>query len=117
MNAARAHCGCFRQIYQRESEYLSFLPYAILNNCSFRRLSSDLVCIFVDLLYQYRGDFLRRIDDLLELPVTEFVAGKRPVRPIAFNKMTMSQMRKQPMDSEFFVDLSRTVARSMHQKG
>lgn len=89
----------------------------MLNNCSFRRLSSDLVSIFVDILYQYRGHFLRRIDDILKLPVTEFIAGKRPVRPIAFDKMTMSQITKQPMDAEFFVDLSRVMARSMEKGG
>ena len=95
---------------------LSAIP-AILNSCSFRRLPSDLVYIFINLLYKYRGGFLRRVNELLELPVAEFVAGKRPVRPLAFGKMTMSQMRKQPMDSEFFVDLSRLVVWSMRQNG
>ena len=85
----------------------------VLNIYKFRRLPEELLFAFFDLLYEHRGDFLHRIDNLLGPQVAQFVAGKRPVRPVALDGMTMKQMKKQPMDSEYFVGLSQTLVSSM----
>jgi len=60
-----------------------------------------------------RGTFVRRIDVVLGPQVAEFVQDKRPVQPIAFETMTRCEMRKQPMDLDYFVGLCRTLVSSM----
>lgn len=76
-------------------------------------MPGDLVSAFSDILYLYRGPFLRRVDELLGPSVTAFIGGKRPLQSIPFNQMTQGQMKKHPMDSEYFIEMTQIVVRSM----
>ena len=86
-----------------------------VKNRRFRRLPEKLIGLFLDILYEYRGDFLRQIDDLLGPHVTNFVAGKRPLRPIAFDEIALCNMQSQPMDSDYFVRLCRVLVSTMDE--
>lgn len=80
---------------------------------SFQTLPGELVGAFFDLLYLYRGGFLRRVDEVLGPSVTDFIEGKRPLQPPPFGQMNQGQMEKHPMDSEYFIEMSRIIVRSM----
>lgn len=88
---------------------------AQLNSGRFRELPFELVAMFFDFLRDHRGHFLNQIDELLGSHVADFVAGKRPSRPIAFEAMATEEMAKHSRDSEFYIDLSRLVASSMSE--
>lgn len=76
----------------------------------------DLVNAFFNLLYIYRGEFVRCVDELLGPAVIAFIEGKRPLTPIPFGQMNMSQMEEHPMDSEYFIKMSQMVGRNMSLK-
>lgn len=60
---------------------------------------------FFDLLYRIRGRYIRRIDMVLEPQAAELVQGKRKTRAVDFERMIISEMEGQPMDSDYFVTL------------
>jgi hypothetical protein len=84
-----------------------------VNSYRFQRLPEELLFAFFDILYKYRGDFIQRVDNLVGPSVTQFVAGQRPERPATLEGWTKKRMREQPMDSEYFVGLSRTLISCM----
>ena len=69
---------------------------------------------FLDTLFDRRGTFLHRIDNLLGPLMAEIVAGKRPVRTIDYDK-TMTRMKKEPMDAEYFINLTQAMVDSTNQ--
>lgn len=48
--------------------------------------------------------------------MAKFFAGEHLVKPPPFDEMIYSQMVVQPMDSEFYVSLSKVVSESMRQE-
>ena len=109
------------QLVREEVSTLFFTPQkpklASLNDYRFRRLPEPLITVFLYILYEYRGDFLRQVDDLLGPYVADFVAGKRPVQPFAFGENTMKKMQKQAMDSSYFLDLCNLLVSTMDDPG
>jgi hypothetical protein len=69
--------------------------------------------MFLDVLYEYRGGFLNRVDVLLGPSVADFVAGKRPVRPLVIEKFEMKEMQNQAMDSDYFLNLCSLLVSTM----
>ena len=88
---------------------------SFVDHCRFRRLPEPLIRIFLDVLYEYRGGFLKQVDDLLGPYVASFVAGKRPVRPIVFEKIGIKKMQRKAMDSDYFLGLCRLLVSAMDE--
>ena len=101
-------------MYRRPCEWIPSPPACFIESgSSFRLIPRDLAGAFFDLLYFYRGQFLRRVDELLGPIVIAFIDGQRPSQPIPFGHINLGQMKKHPMDSEHFIEISRIVASSM----
>ena len=80
---------------------------------SLRRLPVPLVQALMELLLERRGKFLRQINDMLGQPVADVVAGKRATWPWASKGVALTEMKKQPMDSDYFIQLSQCMASTM----
>ena len=117
MNALQALSFQYRQMYRRPCEWITPPPVCFIESgSSFRLTSRDLAGAFFDLLYFYRGHYLRRVDELLGPIVVTFIDGQRPSQAIPFGHINLGQMKKYPMDSEQFIEISRIVASSMSRR-
>ena len=90
------------------SDQISFVDHR-----RFRRLPEPLIRVFLDVLYEHRGGFLNQVDDLLGPYVVDFVAGKRPGRPIVLEEIEIKKMQRQAMDSDYFLGLCRLLVGTM----
>jgi hypothetical protein len=58
----------------------------------FERISAYLMTVFLDLLQELRGDFIRKMNDLLASHFDDYLEGRRPLRKFRFEQLSLETL-------------------------
>lgn len=56
--------------------------------------------VFLDVLEQLRGDFIRKVDERLACHLDDMIKDRRPQRKFRFEQLDLKTLQKYSMDSD-----------------
>ena len=71
----------------------------------FERIPTYLMTVFLDLLQELRGDFIRKMNKLLASHLEDYLEGRHPLRKFQFEQLTLETLQSYDMDSDVFLSI------------